>query len=155
MQSKKKLYQSIRSNLLSRPRSRHEAAYLSCDIMQYLCEFCDNEATANELRKDFTNYIEVHQFQDLLNRHIEYAITLASAERELIYEEMLKLFYLCDEIESLEALGLEFEQSEKNRLKQALKQRFAKEPRCVKIVAKQNCETWNSHWWWYQDNLEG
>ncbi|WP_339683443.1 hypothetical protein [Gimesia maris] len=119
--------------------------------MQYLYDYGDNEETAQELRNGFLNYIEVHNFQDVLQRRIEYAIKLASAERDLLYEEMLKLFYLCDEIESLITLGLEVTQSEKNSLDQALKERFVKERRCARIIANQNCEPWNSQWWWYKD----
>ncbi len=66
---------------------------------------------------------------------------------------MLKLFYLCDEIEALRVLGFEIGSSEQDSLTDALRVRFAREPEKAKCAAEQNVESWKSRCWWYKVNL--
>ena len=144
---------SIRSTLNTPPKNRHDAANLGYELYSYLSQHCSDERVEDELRSAYQCYIERHSFEDLLTQHIEYAKRIARSESDLLYEEMLKLFYLCDEIMSLSSLCFEIEIIEEGALKEALRERFAREPRNSQIVAKQNVEPWKSKWWWYDCNL--
>ena len=82
-----------------------------------------------QYRDFFNEYMKIVSklnLHDLLERQIRYAVRLAGNSEELIYEDMFKLFCLCDEIVGLKGLGFEVEESLNIELKKALKNRFKK-----------------------------
>jgi hypothetical protein len=100
----------------------------------------------------FLELLENRGFGNLLERHIKYAIKLASSEEELLYEEMHKLFSLCDEIEALRFLGLKVSPALEKELVKALRLRFKREKRKAHLVAEDRFERWKTGWW-YTENL--
>lgn len=113
-----------------------------------------NDKEYQNFINEFMKLIEKWDLHDLLEGQIEYAIKLAEAGRELIYEEMFKLFCLCDEIEGLKCIGFEVEESLNIELKEALKNRFKREPKKAKLVAEDLYEDWKKDYWWYSENLK-
>lgn len=155
MQSDQESIQSIRAALDRQPRNRHDAAALGYELLSYLRQHCADDRMKDELRRAFQQYIQRHSFDDLLAQHVEYARRIALSAGDLLYEEMLKLFYLCDEIKALSSLGFVIDATEEKALADALRERFAREPRKSQTVAEQNVELWKSDWWWYECNLKG
>jgi len=103
---------------------------------------------------EFVKLIEKLNLHDLPDGQIKYAIKLAETERELLYEEMFKLFCLCDEIVGLKGIGFEIEETLDNELKDALRYRFKREPKKARLVAEDLYEDWKKDFWWYSENLK-
>ena len=103
---------------------------------------------------EYIKIIKKFGLHDLLENQSKYAIKLAGVRRELIYEEMFKLFCLCDEIAGLKGIGFEVEGSLDNELKDALRYRFKREPKKAKLVAEDMFEDWKKDYWWYSENLK-
>ena len=91
--------------------------------------------------------------KDLISTQAAYAKRLASSPGPLLYEEMHKLFSLCDEIRALRYLGLTLTISECEDLEAAIRERFSIERGKAKLVAEDRVERWNREWWWYAENL--
>ncbi len=102
----------------------------------------------------FMDSLPVWGMEDVLANQVEYARRLASAPGELLYEEMHKLFSLCDDVRALRELGLTIGAKELEEMEAALRARFSAEPRHARQVAEDAVEDWNRDWWWYADNLK-
>lgn len=89
----------------------------------------------------------------LIDTQARYAKSLASSPGKLLYEEMHKLFSLCDEIRALRYLGLATATAEYEELEAALRERFSTEREKAKLVAQDKAEIWNRDSWWYAENL--
>jgi hypothetical protein len=87
--------------------------------------------------------------EDLLQRQTDYAIVLASAEGELEYEEIHKLFSLCDEISALESLGLKHDIAQRSRFESAVRKRFSDQSRVAELVAEDRGESGGAGKWWF------
>lgn len=105
------------------------------------------------LTEMYLNRLEATGNDGLLNEQVEYAIRIADSEGELEYEEMHKLFSLCEEIHALEYLGLEFGNKLKAQYQQSVRQRFEREKRKAKLVAEDKAEKWKEEFWCYKINL--
>lgn len=113
-----------------------------------------NDKDYQNFLNEFMQLIEKCDLHILLERQMEYALKLAKAGRELIYEEMFKLFCLCDEIVGLKGIGFEVDGSLNNELKEALRERFKREPKKAKHVAEDLNENWKKDYWWYSENFK-
>ena len=67
-----------------------------------------------------------------------------------VYEEMHKLFSLCDEIRALVGPSLAEADGGIRDLNEALKARFTGEPRKARLVAEDRSDSWNRDSWWYR-----
>lgn len=154
MESPDELRESIEAQL-SRPLGRpHFAAALAYDIVELLAR-CGNGAEPDgaQYRSRFLDSLQREGITDLVGEQVAYALRLASYDGDLGYEEMHKLFSLCDEIEALRALGLMFSDGDRRALMSALEQRFGREPRKARLVAEDRWEEWKREWWWYAVNV--
>jgi hypothetical protein len=70
-----------------------------------------------------------------------------------MYEEMHKLFGLCDEIHALRSLGFSAETALLEKFERDVRARFIAEPKTARLAASYNVEPWNRDLWWYADNL--
>ena len=113
----------------------------------------EDESQAN-LTASFTNYLEEHSLSSILADHVQYATKLANACGPLIYEEMAQLFHLCDEIEALSLLGLQFDEARKHDLMKAVHSRMSSELKTARAVAENLAEPWKAHWSWYAITAE-
>ena len=112
-----------------------------------------DEKKIRKLYSVFINQLSNWNLENLLDRQIEYAIKLADSEGKLEYEEMHKLFSLCDEIYALETLGFTKNKKYKLTLEEALKKRFLKEKKKAKLVSEDKVDNWRKELWWYKDNI--
>lgn len=87
---------------------------------------------------------------DLVEHQIKYASRLAEYEGDLLYEEMHKLFSICDEIHALVSLGFGSEEEQMEQLAKSLRSRFNRQPGIASLVADDRREDWNRGLWWYQ-----
>jgi len=90
---------------------------------------------------------------DVLERQLEYACTLATAPRILLFEEMYKLVGLCDEVHALRWLGYEADRELISQFETAVRARFAAERRTAHMAAQHMVQAWNRPLWWYAENL--
>lgn len=104
--------------------------------------------------KDYTKLLDKLGLQDILLNQIQYAIRIAKSQGELEYEEMHKLFSLCDEISALKNIGLKVDESINKTLKDALEYRFQLERGKAKLVAQDKFKDWKKDYWWYSENLK-
>lgn len=149
------LRESIRDRL-SRPfKTRHQTAALAGDIFELMNRTQNASAETAGYRAAFLHTLELANMTDLLSHQIEYAIRLATDRRDLLYEEMHKLFSLRDEIEALRSLGLVVSEDVISKLEGALKYRFEREPKNARFVAENRHKDWKKDWWWYSVNLSG
>lgn len=126
----------------------HEAATLGYEV------FCLGYVhQAGDLKNDFHNYIKRHGFEDVLEYQIEYAMRLIRNQGDLLYEEVHKLFSLCDEIEALRTLGCGADDAVLQEFYGSLKNWFRTNKKAAQHVAHAAFEEWQRSWWWYTDNL--
>ncbi len=148
----KELLEDLKKDLARQNLSIGSIAGLS-DTLFYLKNICKaiNNEEYNILLNKYMKLIETLNFQNVLENQIKYAIRLAEFDGAFIYEDMFKLFCLCDEILSLRSVGFKVEEPLNKHLIDALKYRFKKEPKLAKIVAEDLYEDWKSDYWWYSD----
>ena len=102
----------------------------------------------------FKSYLVQYDFVDLLDRQIDYALNLINFEGELEYEDIHKLFILCDEIEALRRLELNMDTRLYQSYQSSFREWFNKEPKLARIAASHIVEDWKRDWWWYREILE-
>jgi hypothetical protein len=141
------------SEQLSKPlQDRHRAAALAYDICA-LAHLANEGSGVRELQAAFMQALKEANLSDVLSNHIDYAVSLATCKRNLEYEEMHKLFSLCDEIEALQSIGIIASEDSIAALRGALTDRFQMERSKARLVAEDRLEGWKREWWWYSVNL--
>ena len=128
-------------------KTMHEAAATGQEVAAVMVGLDGGEGA--DLRRLFVATLETSGMTDVLENQIQYAVGLARCDRELLYEEMHKLFCLLDEIEALQILGLTSREGAIEALHYAVKGRFQREPRKARIAARQNLDEFNKAYWWY------
>lgn len=93
------------------------------------------------------------KLDDLVSRQMLYAIRIAQTAGKIEYEEMHKLFSLCDEIYALRKLGLAAASEMEREFETAIRQRFRKESAKARAAAEDRADEWNRKLWWYAENL--
>lgn len=106
------------------------------------------------LRQRFQDAIEQAELPNVLVNQLDYASRLASASRPLIYEEMHKLFALCDEVHALRSQGFHADDALMRQFKHDVRSRFAAQPKQARLAAQHNAKDWNRSLWWYAENLD-
>ena len=86
--------------------------------------------------------------EDLLPSRVRYARRLATDENELIYEELHKLFSLCENIFVLTWLGFEIEDDVYAGYVADVKQRLMDQKRSAKLVAEDKSTIRDEKYWW-------
>ncbi len=152
MTTNEELRTEIKRSLARGFRNRHDAAALSYDICKFALE--TGKELAAELSEEFRARVSQLSSEDILEQHIEYVVALATTERYLLYEELHKVFSLCDEIEALRFVGYSIDVQRLEQLNAALRDLFGREADRSRMVAEDKCEPWKSDWWWYRSNLE-
>ena len=106
-----------------------------------------------KLKSDFVPRLLYWDLENILDIQINYALRLAESSGKLEYEEMHKLFSLCDEIHALEFVGLNVDDEKKMAFLSSLRDRFKLEDRKAKLVCEDKVEDWKKNLWWYKENL--
>jgi len=135
-------------------RLPHQAGAIAMNLflLSTVCRLAKDPRVA-DLQEKFRQAIHSAPFEDLLANEVRYASRLARAPGLLIYEEMHKLFSLCDEVHALVALGYEPDEELAQRFEDDVRSRFAAQPKDAHLVAVANAEDWNRSLWWYAENL--
>ena len=154
MNNKDRLVDSIEERLNTEIRLPHQACSIAYDIfmLMHKHELVDDRHV-QELASKFVSLLPEWELEDLIMRQAQYAQRIADHDGILEYEEMHKLFSLCDEIYSLEYLGLNFNEKLKQEFEESIRSRFDWEKRKTKLVAEDKFENWKQDFWWYKDNL--
>jgi hypothetical protein len=100
----------------------------------------------------FHAYVNDHKCEDAAGTQMEYAMRLIRAKGGLIYEEIHKLFYLCDQIESLKHVGMNVDEQEYRTFQEEMRKWCKRNARGARLVAEDCVEDWNENWWWYSEN---
>jgi hypothetical protein len=139
---------------LDRGASRpHQASAIAMEIFRLRLDRGDADAAVRALVARFVGALPAWGMADLIARQMHYARTLAESNGALEYEEMHKLFSLCDEIRALQALGLAADRPARESLETALRARFSAERKKARMVAEDKAEVWNRDAFWYTENL--
>lgn len=154
MNDKDRLVDSVEARLNAEVRLPHQACAIAYDIFMLMLkhELVD-DGHVKELASKFVSLLPEWELEDLIVRQVQYAQRIADYDGILEYEEMHKLLSLCDEIQSLEYLGLNFNDTLKREFVESLRGRFEREKRKANLVAEDKHEDWKQSFWWYKDNL--
>lgn len=87
-------------------------------------------------RENFLREAQLRGLGDAAQRHAAYAIRLAQAEGELIYEEMHKLFSLIDNLENLLEFGFELDSHKLEEVHNVILARLSQQKRMARLVAE-------------------
>jgi hypothetical protein len=154
MNDKDRLIDSVEERLDAEVRLPHQACSIAYDIftLMFKHELSDDK-NVQKLASKFISLLPEWELEDLIVRQAQYAQRIANYDGVLEYEEMHKLLSLCDEIHSLEYLGLNFNEKLRQEFEESIRTRFEREKRKFKLVAEDKIEDWKQHFWWYKDNL--
>lgn len=154
MNDKSELINSIENRLNADVRLPHQACSIAYDIYVLMRKYgLSNNNQVQELATKFVSLLPEWELEDLIVRQVQYAQRIADYDGTLEYEEMHKLFSLCDEIQALEDLGLDFNENLKKEFEESIRSRFVREKRKAKLVAEDKNEGWKNGFWWYRENL--
>lgn len=144
---------SIEENLSSDTFSKNQALDLA-DNLFLLIQISDlNKDQLDQLQSKFLEKINLHNMSDLMQNQMNYAIKIAESSGELLYEEMHKLFSLCDTIYALENLGLKSDDNLKEAHHKVIKNRLQSEKGKAKMVAEDKQGNRKIDLWWYKEAL--
>ena len=103
---KVKLIESIEKGLASNMELPHQACSLGVNI--FLLSLIEEKMIVGEYLSQFFELLSSLEFGNLTENQADYAIRIASidSKSKLIFEDMFKLFSLCDDIYALEAIGI-------------------------------------------------
>ena len=132
----------------------HQAAALAMQLFLLRLDPEENRSESQRLVDEFFRCVPLWGMEDLLSVQVEYARRLAASPGTLEYEEMHKLFSLCDEIQALKELGMRVTAAEMDNLEAALQARFRAEPKKARLAADDKVEDWTRESWWYAENLQ-
>ena len=106
-----------------------------------------------DLGERFEAAVRAAGLEDVLSSQLRYAIRLASAPGRLIFEEIHKLFSLCDEIHALRALGFTADAQLFADFEASVRARFAAQRADARTAAKHGVEPWSRNLWWFAENI--
>lgn len=152
--NKKQLFLSIEKRLNESTLSKHQALDVADGL--FLLMQTDDELEKkqlNVLQSKFLDILNRSGILDLVQSQMNYAIKIADAPGELLYEEMHKLFSLCDTIYALENLGSNSDNHLKESYEKSIKKRFMTEKKKAKMVAEDKFEDRKINFWWYKEVL--
>ncbi len=109
-----------------------------------------NDTDLRSLQWSLSLKLEEYGSSGIIDNQMRYAIKLATYPGKLSYEEMHKLFTLCDVIYALEKLSLKFDISLKILFEKTVKDVLNKEKNMAMLVAQDKIEDWKSQFWWYK-----
>jgi hypothetical protein len=112
-----------------------------------------NDAEVKELVARFRDLVHTAGLDDLLANQIRYAVRIAAADGQLLYEEIDKLMSLCDEIHALRGLGFFADEQSVEHFEAAVRARLRAQPKEARIVAEHQARDWNRSLWWYAESL--
>ncbi len=128
----------------------HHVAVVGVNLFTLLHERCGEvEPEIAELLSEFRAKLSAAGFDDIVTRQMNYAIRLANWPGELIYEEVHKLFSLCDAVHELSELGLAVDAGLKSEFEQAVRARSSRQARAMRLAAEDRVNDQNRERWWY------
>lgn len=145
------LLTTIRSTMTKEPTLYHQIAILGSQVYSLVRRL--GLAQTEQVIQEYREYVRNHGFLDVVDHQIGYATRLVQREDGLLYEEVHKLFELCDEIESLRGLGFVTNATQFAHFQSDLRRWFESNSRVARLVAQASFEEWKKGWWWYADNL--
>ncbi len=80
----------------------HQVTTIALELFLLLIHSKKTDQDVKSLRASFLALLPVWKFEDITNIQANYAIRIADEKGQLEYEEMHKIFSLCDEIHALE-----------------------------------------------------
>jgi hypothetical protein len=135
-------------------RLPHQAASIALNVFllsEVLGLAADPRVRDLALRLDVA--IRAANLEEVLSSQLRYAVGLASAPGCLGYEEMQKLFSLCDEIHALRALGFPADAKLLAEFEASVRARFVAQHAEARIAARHGVEPWSRTLWWFSENL--
>lgn len=134
-------------------RLPHQASSLAMNLfrLSHVYRLADDPRVRPMVLR-FLELLTEPRFSDLLEQQIEYAMRIAQSRGSILYEEMFKIFSLCNEIHALQVLGLKVEREVCDAYERALRDRFSEQREDARHAAARFLEDWNRDLWWYVEN---
>jgi len=129
--------------------SHHQISSIGLDVYRLAAFHPKVEAEVSQAVLQFRKICDDFD-PELVAHQMRYAVRIADAEGPLLYEELHKLFSLCDEIHAMIALGLNANAELAATFEDAVRRRLLKiQRREARMVAQDKSAPWKASWWWY------
>lgn len=122
--------------------------WFAVDLYEAVCNKDIAEFDADILWKRWKILASNHSWKDVMDNHIDYAISLSRYPGSLTFEEMLKLIATLQEIRVIEEIGYTFDNNKTILLQEFVKTRFSMERKVAKIAIQRMLANWNKDWWY-------
>ncbi len=146
------LITSIKADLNRASFSPNRGASIGLDL--FLARAVDElpEAQTAGLLSTLSQRLAECETENLLVNRLEYALRMA-APGQLEYEEVSKLFSVCNEIHALTELGFEAPKRLSEEFEAAVRGKLASIRRISSMVAHSTVADWNRDLWWYKVSM--
>lgn len=141
--------------LRRRPTLPYEVAQIGRNL--FLLTFVvrhHRDAEVAALLSQFNTVVHSAGLLDLVARQMNYALRIAEADGELVYEELHKLLSLCDSVHGLAALGLPVDRQLQSRFENGVRTRLNRQVRAARMAAQDRVAEWSRLMWWYSELLD-
>ena len=142
---------TIRGKMGITPTLHHQVALLGYEV--YCVAKLLPHTVAEALIQEYHEYVKTHGFQDLLGHQMDYAMSLARKEDQLLFEEVYKLFELYDEIEAHRELGFAIDDFKYSQFEAGLRSWASNNSEIAQLVAQRLFKDWKGGWWLYVQDL--
>jgi len=126
---------------------------LNLFLLLYVHHLQDDDQRVSPLLIRFWELASEPGIENSLDHQLRYATRLAQSGGLLLYEEMHKLFSLCDQIYALQTLGLRVTPEKLASFESAIRGRLVQQRKMAKLVAEDKLEDWKRELWWYSESL--
>jgi hypothetical protein len=154
MQNEDELIQDT-DDALGRPLGLpHQAASIAMNLFLLSQVYgLAEDPRVRDLGRRFKTAVQGAGLESVLSSQLRYAIRLASAPGRLMFEEIHKLFSLCDEVHALRALGFAADTQLLADFEASVSSRFAAQRADACVAAEHDVEPWSRNLWWFANNL--
>ncbi|NHZ99182.1 hypothetical protein [Massilia sp. CCM 8734] len=130
----------------------NQAAGIGFDL--FLAKFVYEipDALTRDIFLKFWERINRSKIENILVNQINYALRLA-APGQLEYEEVNKIFSLCDDVYALAILGFKAPEELIAEFEDKVREKLASVKKISRAVANASVEDWNRNLWWYKENV--
>lgn len=125
----------------------HEASTLGYEM--FFLKYVTKDENSDALIERFKKAIQRWDLTRLITIQEEYICRIINAEH-IEYEEIHKVFSLCEEIYALEKVGLNIEENERRKFKEQFELFLRTERKRTAMVAQERKRDWSKDLWFYQ-----
>jgi len=126
-----------------------QLAARALETLENLKSDAEREAFCSLVKPDLGNFLEENGWTEVVDRRADYGIRLATDPDGLLYEEMVQLFAVCDQIAALQLMGATMAPEKETAFTEAISTRLQQDAKSAAAVAMGFVEDWKRNWLCY------